>query len=59
MRCLVLRGDQHHEPAGDCKEEHVVRGNGVVQLVDLHLQRLRAVGLEDRSLSKDGDKLKA
>ena len=47
--------------ADDYEEEHVVLGNGVVQLVDLlHLQRLRAVCLEEQTaLHKDGDKVEA
>ena len=47
-----LRGQQY-EPVDD--EEHVVLGNGVVPLVvRLHLQRLRAVGLEEQiALRKD------
>ena len=55
---LALREEQQPE-LGDDDDEHVMLGNGVVQLVDiLHLQRLQAVGLEEQiALRKDGDEL--
>ena len=44
-----------------CEQEHVVLGNGVVQLADLlHLQCLRTVGLEEQvRLHKDRDEVEA